>query len=192
MRERAPRAPRRRGGSGSIWLRPATRETCSPANRSRSSAGAANPIRRSIRRRRARCVGLRCATARDCRLARVLIREVMTETVVTAEPQRSVREIAELMRERNVGSVVLVDDGRAVGFITDRDLTLCVLADARDPAGPAADHASTPVITAAPDMEVEEGAELMIRHGVRRLVVVDGGRLCGVVTLDDLASRTGE
>jgi CBS domain-containing protein len=48
------------------------------------------------------------------------------------------------------------------------------------------------VITADPEMEVEEGAELMIRHGVRRLVVVDGDRLAGVVTLDDLASRTGE
>jgi CBS domain-containing protein len=122
----------------------------------------------------------------------VLIREVMTESVVTAEPQRSVREIAEIMRDRNVGSVVLVDDGRPVGFITDRDLTVSVLADGRDPAGPAADHASTPVITALPDMEVDEGADLMVRHGVRRLVVVDGDRLCGVVTLDDLASRTGD
>jgi CBS domain-containing protein len=122
----------------------------------------------------------------------VLIREVMTESVVTAEPQRSVREIAALMRDRNVGSVVLVADGRPVGFITDRDLTLSVLADGRDPESPAGDHASTPVITALPDMEIEEGAELMIRHGVRRLVVVDGRRLCGVVTLDDLASRTGD
>jgi CBS domain-containing protein len=122
----------------------------------------------------------------------VLIREVMTEAVVTAEPRRTVREIAEIMRERNVGSVVLVDGGRPVGFITDRDLALSVLADGRDPSDPASDHASSPVITAAPDMEVDEGAELMIRHGVRRLVVVDGGSLAGVVTLDDLASRTGE
>ena len=122
----------------------------------------------------------------------MLIREVMTETVVTAEPRRSVREIAQLMRERNVGSVVLVAGGRPVGFLTDRDLTVSVLADGRDPSGPAGDHASSPVITADPEMEVEEGAELMIRHGVRRLVVMDGDRLCGVVTLDDLASRTGE
>jgi CBS domain-containing protein len=122
----------------------------------------------------------------------VLIREVMTESVVTAEPQRSVREIAEIMRDRNVGSVVLVDGGRPVGFITDRDLALSVLADGRDAGSPAADHASTPVVTALPDMEIDEGADLMVRHGVRRLVVVDGDRLCGVVTLDDLASRTGD
>jgi CBS domain-containing protein len=59
----------------------------------------------------------------------VLIREVMTESVVTAPPERSVREIAELMRERNVGSVVLIDERRPVGFVTDRDLaaTACVV-----------------------------------------------------------------
>ena len=100
-------------------MRPATRESCSPANRTMSSAGPARRIRDSIRRCRASCVGVRCATARDCRLARVLIREVMTESVVTAAPERTVREIAELMRERNVGSVVLVDDSRPVGFVTD-------------------------------------------------------------------------
>jgi CBS domain-containing protein len=122
----------------------------------------------------------------------MLIRQVMTESVVTADPGASVKEVAELMRERNVGSVVLVAGGRPVGFVTDRDLALSVLADGRDPSGPAGDHASSPVITADPEMEVDEGAELMIRHGVRRLVVVDGDRLCGVVTLDDLASRTGD
>ena len=88
----------------------------------------------------------------------MLVREVMTESVVTAEPGRPLREIAELMRERNVGSVVLVEGGRPVGFITDRDLALSVVADGRDPAR-AGDHASSPVITAEPDMDVEEAAE---------------------------------
>ena len=116
----------------------------------------------------------------------------MTESVVTAEPERTVREIAELMRERNVGSVVLVDTTRPVGFVTDRDLTLSVIADGRDFGDHVADHASSPVICADPDMDVEESAELMIRHGVRRLVVVDGNRLSGIVTLDDLVARTGD
>jgi CBS domain-containing protein len=122
----------------------------------------------------------------------VLIREVMTESVVTAAPERTVREIAELMRERNVGSVVLVEGERPVGFVTDRDLALSVIADGRDFADRIADHASSPVIAAHPGMDVGEGAELMVRHGVRRLVVVDGERLSGIVTLDDLASRTGD
>ncbi|HET9738153.1 MAG TPA: CBS domain-containing protein [Solirubrobacteraceae bacterium] len=122
----------------------------------------------------------------------MLIREVMTESVVTAAPQRTVREIAELMRERNVGSVVLVDGERPVGFVTDRDLALSVIADGREFGDRVADHASAPVITAASDMEVEQAGELMVRHAIRRLVVVDGERLTGIVTLDDLASRTGD
>ena len=116
----------------------------------------------------------------------------MTETVVTAPPDRTVRQIAEMMRERNVGSVVLIDDQRPVGFLTDRDLTVSVLADGRDLGDHAADHASSPVITANAGMQVEEAAELMVRHGVRRLVIVDGDRLIGILTLDDIASRTGD
>ena len=122
----------------------------------------------------------------------MLVREVMTESVVTAAPERTVREIAELMRERNVGSVVLVGGDEPVGFVTDRDLALSVIADGRDFGDHVADHASSPVITAAPGMDVEEAGELMVRHGIRRLVVLDGGRLTGIVTLDDLASRTGD
>jgi CBS domain-containing protein len=122
----------------------------------------------------------------------MLIREVMTGEVVTAAPERTVREIAELMRERNVGSVVVVDGDRPVGFVTDRDLALSVIADGRDFGDHVADHASSPVITADPAMEVEEAAELMVRHGIRRLVVVDAQRLTGIVTLDDLSSRTGD
>jgi CBS domain-containing protein len=122
----------------------------------------------------------------------VLVREVMTESVVTAAPERTVREIAELMRERNVGSVVIVNEQRLVGFVTDRDLALSVIADGRDFGDHVADHASAPVISAEPGMDVEEAAELMVRHGVRRLVIVDGERLTGIVTLDDLASRTGD
>jgi CBS domain-containing protein len=123
----------------------------------------------------------------------VLIREVMTESVVTAPAECPVRAVAEMMRERNVGSVVLVDgDGAPVGFVTDRDLAVSVLADGRDVAEPAVGHGSTPVVTGEPEMHVEAAAELMVGHGIRRLPVLDGGRLIGIVTLDDLAVRTGD
>lgn len=122
------------------------------------------------------------------------IRDVMTEGAVSASPTASVRQVAELMRERNVGSVVLVDeqDGTLAGFVTDRDLALGALTDGRDPGDPVFAHASSPVVTAEPRMNVEEAAELMVRHGIRRLPIVDGGRLTGIVTLDDLAVRTGD
>jgi CBS domain-containing protein len=97
------------------------------------------------------------------------------------------------MRERNVGSVVLLDEGgQPAALITDRDLTVSVLADGHDGAQRAGDHASVPVVTGSCDMDVEEAAELMAAHGIRRLPVVDGSRLAGIVTLDDLAVRTGD
>ena len=114
----------------------------------------------------------------------------MTEAVVTASPDAPVREVAVLMRERNVGSVVLVQgDGVPVGLITDRDIALSVVAAGRSIDERAGEHASSPVIKAEPDMEVEEATQRMVRHGIRRLVVVEGGTLAGVVTLDDLSSR---
>ena len=121
------------------------------------------------------------------------ISEVMTESVVTAPPDSPVRAVAEIMRERNVGSVVLVDDeGSPVGFVTDRDLAVSVLADGRDAEEPAIGHATTPVVTGSIAMGVEDAAELMVNHGIRRLPVLDGDRLIGIVTLDDLAVRTGD
>src|SRR5919108_743780 len=121
------------------------------------------------------------------------VRDVMTETVVTAPVSAAVREVAELMRERNVGSVVLVDEaGVPVAFVTDRDLTVSVLAVGRDTSDRARDHASAPVITGAPEMDVAQAAELMVTHGIRRLPVLDREHLTGIVTLDDLAVRTGD
>jgi CBS domain-containing protein len=116
----------------------------------------------------------------------------MTESVVTAPRGSTVRHVAELMRERNVGSVVLVEEDRPVGFVTDRDLTVSVLADGRDAEDRAVDHGSAPVVTADPGDSLGEAAELMIRHAVRRLVVVEEDRLIGIVTLDDIAARTGD
>jgi len=117
----------------------------------------------------------------------------MTESVVTARPSATVRQVAELMRERNVGSVVLVDDdGALCGFVTDRDLALGALTDGRDASDPVSAHSSSPVVTALPGMDVEEAAELMVRHGIRRLPILDDSRLTGIITLDDIAARTGD
>ena len=76
------------------------------------------------------------------------------------------RRIAEIMRERNVGSVVLLDDdGEAVAFITDRDLAVSVLADGHAGDATAADHAFAPVVTAEPGTDVEDAAQLMVATG---------------------------
>jgi CBS domain-containing protein len=122
----------------------------------------------------------------------VQIHEIMTAEVVTADPQAPVREIAEVMRDRNVGSVVLVDaSGRPVGLVTDRDLAVTALADAADPDTPVERCATAPVVTGEAGMELEEAAALMVSHRIRRLPVMDEESLAGIVTLDDIAVRTG-
>ena len=117
----------------------------------------------------------------------------MTATVVTAAPDEPAGAVARLMRDRNVGSVVLVDEsGRPVGMVTDRDLVLDVLAEGADPEIPAESCATAPVVTGDHDMELEEAAALMVGHRIRRLPVMDGDALVGIVTLDDIAVRTGD
>jgi CBS domain-containing protein len=120
------------------------------------------------------------------------IADVMTEQVVTAPRTSTVGEVAELMRDRNVGSVVICDGGRAMGVITDRDLALAVVADGIDAASQAGDHASKPLVTGEVEMQIEEAVALMIQHRIRRLPVTEGESLVGIVTIDDLAVRAGD
>lgn len=116
----------------------------------------------------------------------------MTQAVITAPAQTSVLEVARLMRDHRVGSVVVVDSADSpVAMITDRDVTLRVFAEGADPGSAVAEHASKPLVCGEPDMELDEAAALMVQHRVRRLPVVSGGRLEGIVSLDDIAVRSG-
>jgi CBS domain-containing protein len=122
----------------------------------------------------------------------VRIAEVMTQGVVTAESGDTLRHVGELMRDRNVGSVVICENGRPVGVITDRDLALAVVADQVDAADVAGTHASRPLVTGEVEMDIEEAVALMIQHRIRRLPVTEGEALVGIVTIDDLAVRAGD
>jgi signal-transduction protein with cAMP-binding, CBS, and nucleotidyltransferase domain len=122
----------------------------------------------------------------------VQLSEIMTAGVVTASPQESALSVARLMRDHRVGSVVIVDSAAApVAIVTDRDLAVRVFAEGVDPDSPVGEHASRPLISGDPAMELDEAAALMVRHRVRRLPVVDAGSVAGIVTLDDVAVRTG-
>jgi CBS domain-containing protein len=122
----------------------------------------------------------------------VRIRDVMTQGVVTAEAGDTLRSVGELMRDRNVGSVVICEQGRPVGVITDRDLALAVVADGVAADGAAGQHASRPLVTGEVEMDLEEAVALMVQHRIRRLPVTDGQDLAGIVTIDDLAVRAGD
>jgi CBS domain-containing protein len=122
----------------------------------------------------------------------VRIADVMTQGVVTAERGDSLRRVGELMRDRNVGSVVVCENGRPIGVITDRDLALAVVADKVDAGDKAGSHASRPLVTGEVEMDIEEAVALMIQHRIRRLPVTEGEELVGIVTIDDLAVRAGD
>ncbi|HEX8958228.1 MAG TPA: CBS domain-containing protein [Solirubrobacterales bacterium] len=118
--------------------------------------------------------------------------EIMTAGVITAVPEASAISVARQMRDHRVGSVVIVDPaGSPVAMLTDRDVAVRVFAEGVDAEAPVGEHASRPLICGEPAMELDEAAALMVQHRVRRLPVVEAGRLVGIVTLDDVAVRSG-
>jgi len=120
------------------------------------------------------------------------LRDLMTSGVITAGPDADLRTVAALMRDHNVGSVIVCDsDGRPSAMVTDRDLAVRGIADERPPEDNVLDHATRPLVTGEPEMDLEEAAALMVQHRVRRLPVVEDEELVGIVTLDDIAVRTG-
>ena len=119
------------------------------------------------------------------------IREIMTNTVVRINPEESVAVAARILARYNIGALrVCGGDGRLCGVVTDRDLVTRCIASGRLPAAtPVRDVMTTNVVAAQPDMDTGAAAHLMGRQQIRRLPVVENGRLCGMVSLGDLANR---
>jgi CBS domain-containing protein len=122
----------------------------------------------------------------------VQLRQIMTPGVVTAGADADLLSVAQLMRDHSVGSVVICDhEGSPTAMVTDRDLAVRALAEERSPSEAVGEHASRPLVSGDPGMDLEEAAALMVQHRVRRLPVIEDGSLVGIVTLDDIAVRTG-
>lgn len=116
----------------------------------------------------------------------------MTAPVVTADVGAPLRQVAELMRDRNVGSVVICEQGMPVGMLTDRDMALTAVADGVDAAEHSGPYATRPLVSGHEDMDLEEAVALMIQHRIRRLPVLKEDQLAGIVTIDDVAVRAGD
>lgn len=115
------------------------------------------------------------------------VRDALREPPVTCAPATSAADVARLMPRGGAAVVVVGDDGAARGIVTDRDLRTKVVAARRD-AGltPATDVMSAPLVTVTPDALAFEALLEMTRREIHHLVVIDGGRLAGVLTSDDL------
>lgn len=116
------------------------------------------------------------------------VRDAMTANPLSVGTASPVIAAARLMRDRDVGSLPVVQDERLVGVITDRDITVRVVAESGDPGSiTVGDVASREAITAAPEQELDEVLRLMAHHQVRRLPVTEGDRLVGILAQADVA-----
>ena len=123
--------------------------------------------------------------------------DIMTASPRTIASSATVREAARLMKDEDVGSLPVIHEDRLVGVVTDRDLAVRVVAEGRDAATPVAEVASDRPVTVEPSANLDEALQLMAEHQVRRLPVVEGGRLVGVIAQADIArlgkdKRTGD
>ena len=119
------------------------------------------------------------------------LQDIMTQSPVKIHPDESVAVAARMLTRHNIGVLpVCGSDGKLCGVVTDRDLvTRCMASERPAEQMRVRDVMTGRVISAAPDMETGTAAHLMGREQVRRLPVVENGRLCGMVSLGDLASR---
>ncbi len=121
------------------------------------------------------------------------IRDVMTSDVVTIAPGTSTVDAARTMIQQEKGPLPGVEGERVVGMVTDRDLVARVVAAGRDPNSVTVDEvATTDLVTAEPDLDVDEARRLLAEHHLDRLLVVEGGdRLVGILSEADIRADEG-
>jgi CBS domain-containing protein len=118
----------------------------------------------------------------------ILVRHAMTESPKTAGPTMNAADAAAMMRQFDTGVIPVAEDGRLVGLVTDRDLVVRVLAERKDPLEVRLeDIATTATVTVSPDTKLSEARSMMAEHRIRRLPVVKGDELVGILSLGDVA-----
>ncbi len=115
------------------------------------------------------------------------VREVMTPNPVTLQASVPVMEAAKVMSQHNMGDVIVQQDGKICGIVTDRDIVVHALAEGKDPKTTTLDSiCSQKLTTISPDQTTAEAVRLMRERSIRRLPVVEDGKVLGIVSLGDL------
>ena len=122
------------------------------------------------------------------------VQEIMSTKVETIKPTSSLRAAARLLSNLNVGALPVVDDGKLVGIITDRDVSVYAIAIGRDPQNTDVQKVMTKeVFTCYEDQKLSEAAEIMEQHNIRRLAVMNrNDEIAGFLSVDDLAQVSHE
>jgi CBS domain-containing protein len=116
------------------------------------------------------------------------VEDVMIREVITIDENSSVKEAAEDMNKFEIGCLIAIRKGKAMGIITERDLLKRVVADVKNTSKTRVkDVMSSPLVVVEPDMELEDAVKLMFQMKIKKLPVVEGKRLVGLVSLTDIA-----
>lgn len=116
------------------------------------------------------------------------VKDVMTPDPVTVPTTAFAWDAARLMKEQDIGDVIVVDDGHIAGIVTDRDLVTRVIGEGLDPSRtPVREICSRELVTVAPDDAPEQAIELMRTRALRRIPVTEDGQPVGIVSIGDLA-----
>jgi CBS domain-containing protein len=118
----------------------------------------------------------------------MFVKEIMTTDVKTIRPEDNIKRLAEMMVKNKIGSLVVVEgSGEVVGIATERDIIEDIILLGKSPEEvKVRDVMTKDIITVNPDSSLEEAAEVMVNHKIKKLPVIDKGRLVGIVTATDL------
>ena len=123
--------------------------------------------------------------------------DIMTKDLVYSRPSDMVSDVAQLMKDEDIGPVLIVDDSndgkRLVGIVTDRDLAIKVVGEGRDPQNTRVEDVMTEsLVTVRASDDVQSAMQAMAQNQLRRIPVVDDGQLVGIISQADVATRLNE
>jgi CBS domain-containing protein len=118
--------------------------------------------------------------------------DIMANDVVTASPEMPVAAAAKLMLTKDVGCLVVLEQGKIKGIVTDRDLMACAMKQHNIQECSISNHMSSPVLTAPPDVLLINLAKLMAAKQIKRVPVTEEGQLVGIVSFSDIAEDMDE
>jgi CBS domain-containing protein len=116
------------------------------------------------------------------------VRDVMVREVITVDENSTVKEAVDIMNEFQIGSLIVMEKGKAKGIVTERDFLRRVIAKAKDVTNTKViEIMTTPLVVVEPSTDLDEAVKLMFQNKIKKLAVIDANKLIGIVTLTDIA-----
>ena len=120
---------------------------------------------------------------------KIIVRDVMTKSVIAVDSSLTVNEAAKLMEDARVGAVIVMENNSAIGIVTDRDFAVKIVAHAYHITTPVKQIMSSPLLAIGPDESVWMVADLMYTRGIRKLPVIEDDQVIGIITATDLVNQ---